>query len=392
MNAMAACGKAWQYTVSATRLRAGLALVVGVVFGMGAVLQVGLLPQQAQAAQLRLKDISHIKGVRENQLIGYGLVVGLNRTGDQSRSTLNAEFNFIRNMGGRLQNQNDIRSTNTAAVIVTANVPPFAKSGDRLDVMVSSMADAKSLEGGTLIATQLMAPNGEVVALAQGALSVGGTSVDAGGSSARTAITTTGRVPQGAIMERDIYTDIGDEFGVDIVLDRTDFTMAARVAEAINKGLAPAKALDGSSIRVSLPDQYIDNKIAFLAKLEVIKVESIDDIAKVVVNERTGTIVIGNGVRLLPAAVAHGGITVKVNTTNAVSQPNAFAQGETLGVTNSEIDVKEEAGSLIELGGGSTLGDLVGALNAIGVSPNDLISILQALKTAGSLEAQLEII
>lgn len=346
----------------------------------------------AEAASLRLKDITHIKGVRENQLIGYGLVVGLNRTGDQSRSTLNAQFNFIRNMGGRLANQNDIRSTNTAAVIVTANIPAFAKSGDRIDVLVSSMADAKSLEGGTLVATQLLAPNGEIIALAQGPVSVGGTSVDAGGSSARTAITTTGRVPQGAIMERDINTEIGDEFGVDLILNRNDFTMASRVAKTVTANLAPAQAMDGSSVRVNMPDQYLNDKIGFLSQLENLTVQSIDEIAKVVVNERTGTIVIGNGVRLLPAAVAHGGITVKVNTTNSVSQPGAFAQGETVGVTNSDIEVTEEAGSLIELTGGSSLGDLVGALNAIGVSPNDLISILQALKTAGSLEAQLEII
>ncbi len=352
-----------------------------------------VLPQPtASAASLRIKDITHIKGVRENQLVGYGLVVGLNRTGDQSRSTLNAEFNFIRNMGGRLANQNDIRSTNTAAVVVTATIPAFSKSGDRIDVLVSSMADAKSLEGGTLIVTQLMAPNGEVVALAQGPISTGGTSVDAGGSSTRTAITTTGRIPQGAIMERDMYTEIGDDFGVDLILDRNDFSMAARVAKAV-KVLAPAKAMDGSSVRVTIPDEFIDDKISFLAQLETIRVDSIDDISKVVVNERTGTIVIGNGVRLLPAAVAHGGITVKVQTTNSVSQPGAFSpSAETVGVTNSEIDVIENPGSLIELGGNASLGDLVAALNALGVTPNDLISILQALKSAGSLEAKLEII
>lgn len=345
-----------------------------------------------EAASLRLKDITHIKGVRKNQLVGYGLVVGLARTGDQSRSTLNAEYNFIKNMGGRLDNENTIRSTNTAAVVVTAMVPAFAKEGDHIDVLVSSMADAKSLEGGTLISTQLKAPNGEIVAVAQGPVSVGGSSVDAGGSSTRTAITTSGRVPQGAIMERDIRTDIGDEYGLDLVLDRNDFTMANRVAEAITHGLGPARAVDGSSIRVNIPDQYIDNRIAFISKLENITVNSIDEIAKVVVNERTGTIVIGNGVRLLPAAVAHGGITVKVKTTNEVSQPGAFANGDTMGVTNSEVEIEEEAGSLIELQGGSTLGDLVSALNAIGVSPNDLISILQALKAAGSLESALEII
>ncbi|MDH4379811.1 MAG: flagellar basal body P-ring protein FlgI [Vampirovibrionales bacterium] len=345
-----------------------------------------------QAANLRLKDITHIKGVRLNQIVGYGLVVGLAKTGDQSRSTLNAEFNFLRNMGGRLANPNDIRSTNTAAVIVTATIPPFAKAGDRLDVVVSSMADSKSLEGGVLVSTQLQAPSGEIIALAQGPISTGGTSVDAGGSSKRTAITTTGRIPQGGIMERDIQTDIGDEYGMDVILDRTDFTMAQRVAETITKQLAPARATDASTIRVNFPDKFLDNRVGFISLMENLSVNSIDQIAKIVVNERTGTIVIGNAVRLLPAAVAHGGITVTVDTTNSVSQPNALAQGESIGVTNSKIEIEEKPGSLIQLSANSTLSDLVGALNAIGVTPNDLISILQALKAAGSLEAELQII
>lgn len=347
----------------------------------------------ADAAKLQLKDIAHVKGVRINQLVGYGLVVGLNRTGDQSRSTLNAEFNMIRNMGGRLNNQNDIRSTNTASVVVTANVPPFAKPGDQIDVTVSSLADAKSLEGGVLVSTQLLAPNGEVVALAQGPISTGGISVEASGSSKRTAITTSGRIPQGAIVEREIHTDIGDDYGIELVLNRTDFSMAKRVADAISRQGSEARAIDGSTVRVNLPDAYVDDRVSFMAIIETLQVDSIDRIAKVVVNERTGTIVIGNGVRLLPAAVAHGGITVSVKSTNEISQPGAMASvGETMGVTNSEIDVKEETGSLIELKGGATLADLVAALNAIGVTPLDLISILQALREAGSLEASLEII
>ncbi len=351
-----------------------------------------VVPVSGSAAKLRIKDISHIKGVRINQLVGYGLVVGLGRTGDQSRSTLFTEYNLIRNMGLRM-NPNDIRSTNTAAVVVTATVPPFAKEGDRIDVVVSSMADAKSLEGGTLVATQLVAPNGEVVAVAQGPVSVGGTSVDAGGSSKRTSVTTAGRVPQGAVMEREIFTEIGDDFGMELVLDRTDFTMANRVAQAITSALAPAQAIDGSTIRVHLPEKYLDDKVRFISIMENLEVNSIDEIAKVVVNERTGTIVIGNGVRLLPAAVAHGGITVTVKTTNEISQPGAFSQtGETMGVTNSEIEIEKVPGSLVELNGGATLSDLVAALNAIGVAPVDLISILQALKAAGSLEATLEII
>lgn len=350
-------------------------------------------PSSSDAVRLRLKDVTHVKGVRNNQLVGYGLVVGLSKTGDKSRSTQNASFNLIQNMGGRLNTDNDIRSTNTAAVMVTALVPPFAKAGDPLDLMVSSIADAKSLEGGVLISTQLMAPNGEVVAVGQGPISVGGVSVSAGGSSARTAITTSGRVPNGAIIEREINTEIGDASGLDLVMSRTDFTMASKIAESISHSLGPARAVDGSSVRVEFPPQFADNRVGFIAALENLEVDTNLENAKVIVNERTGTIVIGANVRLLPAAVAHGGITVSVATTNAISQPNSFSQGgSTQGVTNSKITIDEKPGSLVKLNANSSLGDLVAALNAIGVTPSDLISILQALKAAGSLEATLEII
>ncbi len=352
-----------------------------------------LLGLSAAAATLRVKDISHVKGVRNNQLVGYGLVVGLSKTGDKSRSTQTTTANLINNFNGRLNNDNDIRSTNTAAVIVTAIVPPFAKEGDPLDVMVSSMADASSLEGGVLVNTELRAPNGEVVALAQGPLSTGGTSVSASGSSKRTAITTSARIPNGAIMEREIQTDIGDENGMDLVLNRTDFTLASRVAESITKSVAPARAIDGSTVRVLFPDQFIDNRVAFLSKVENVTVNATEEVAKVVINERTGTIVIGNNVKLLPAAVAHGGITVSVSTENSVSQPGSFSPGgQTVGVSNSKISIDKAQGSLVKLGANATLQDLVAALNALGVTPSDLISVLQALKASGSLEAILEII
>jgi flagellar P-ring protein precursor FlgI len=261
-----------------------------------------------------------------------------------------------------------------------------------MDVIVSSMGNAKSLEGGVLISTLLMAPNGEVVAVAQGPISTGGTSASAGGSSVRTAIVTSARVPQGAIIEREIHTELGDGSGLDLVLNRTDFTLASQVASLINSQLAPARAMDGSSIRVQFPANFADNRVAFMAKLENLSINYQATSARVVVNERTGTVVIGNDVRLQPAAVAHGGITVSVQATNTVSQPNSFGQGQTVGVTNTDINVTENAGSLIKLNSNATLNDLVTALNAIGVTPNDLISVLQALKAAGSLEAELEII
>lgn len=361
-------------------------------------IMVGLLTQVlpasiAQAATLRLKDIAHVKGVRNNQLVGYGLVVGLSKTGDKSRSTQTSTADLINNFNGRLNNSNDIRSTNTAAVIITAIVPPFAKAGDPLDVMVSSMADASSLEGGVLVNTELRAPNGEIVALAQGPLSTGGTSVDASGSSKRTAITTSARIPGGAIMEREIHTEIGDDYGLDLVLNRTDFTLASRVAESITKSVAPARALDGGTVRVLFPDQYIDNRVAFLSKVENVTVNTTEEIAKVVINERTGTIVIGSHVKLLPAAVAHGGITVSVSTENSVSQPNSLTNGgQSIGVSNSKISIDKAPGSLVKLGANASLQDLVAALNTLGVTPSDLISVLQALKAAGSLEATLEII
>jgi flagellar P-ring protein FlgI len=348
----------------------------------------------AQTQWLRLKDITHIKGVRNNQLVGYGLVVGLNKTGDKSRSTLNAQWNLLQNLGARISNENDIKGGNAAAVMVTALVPAFAKPGDTLDVRVSSMADAKSLEGGVLIATQLQAPNGEVVAVAQGPVSTGGSSIEAGGSSKRTAITTSARIPGGGIIEREITTQLGDASGVDLVMDRTDFTLAAQIAEQVTATLAPADALDGTTIHVELPEAFRHNRVGFLARLENIQVKPTSDaVAKVVINEHTGTIVIGNAVRLLPAAVAHGGIVVTVQTTNSVSQPTALSSGGvTAGASNAQIDIEKKPGSLVELMGGSSVRDLVNALNAIGVTPSDLISILQALQAAGSLKATLEII
>jgi flagellar P-ring protein precursor FlgI len=346
----------------------------------------------ATAANLKLKDISRVKDVRYNQVVGYGLVVGLSDTGDTNRAAQQAQQNLLSHLGARVENVNDLRGKNVAQVMVTALVPPFAKPGDRMDVIVSSMGNAKSLEGGVLISTLLMAPNGEVVAVAQGPISTGGTSASAGGSSVRTAIVTSARVPQGAIIEREIHTELGDGSGLDLVLNRTDFTLASQVASLINSQLAPARAMDGSSIRVQFPANFADNRVAFMAKLENLSINYQATSARVVVNERTGTVVIGNDVRLQPAAVAHGGITVSVQATNTVSQPNSFGQGQTVGVTNTDINVTENAGSLIKLNSNATLNDLVTALNAIGVTPNDLISVLQALKAAGSLEAELEII
>ena len=342
--------------------------------------------------RVRIKDITHIQGVRENQVVGYGLVVGLQNTGDNSRHTQMTSQQMLQNFGTVIDQSNYIQKGAAAAVIVTATIPPFAKNGDRIDVTVSAMADAKSLEGGVLVQTQLRAPNGEIVAVAQGPLSVGGASAKSGGSSSRTSITTTGRVPNGAIIERDIVSTIGDETSLTLLLDQADYTMAAQIADVIDRNLTPAIALDGGSVKVTIPQNYRNDRISFISILENISVNVARERAKVVINERTGTVVIGADAKLMPAAVAHGGITVNIQAYNGVSQPNAFSDGQTVGVTNAEIEIEKKEASLIEMKANSTLGDLVNALNSIGVTPTDLIAILQALKISGSLQAELQMI
>jgi len=349
---------------------------------------------KADAATVRIKDIAHVSGIRDNQVVGYGIVTGLASTGDNSRSTQITNQNLLNSLGTTIANFNDIKKGNSAAVIVTATIPPFAKNGDRVDVTVSSMADAKSLEGGVLIQTQLTAPNGEVVAVAQGPISVGGTDQSAGGSKVRTSITTSGRIPDGAIIERDINTSIGDENGIKLVLNKGDYTMVSRVTQAINTNIAPARAVDGNSVQVTIPVNFQNDRVGFLSMIENLVVTINDNPAKVVVNERTGTVVIGNEVKLLPAAIAHGNLTVSISTNYNVSQPNPFAPvgAETVVTQTSKIDVTKESGKIIELPANSNLSQLVRALNSIGVTPFDLISILQALKAAGSLQATIEII
>jgi len=352
----------------------------------------GLLPADAIETKVRIMDIAHISGVRENQVVGYGIVAGLPGTGDNSRSTQITNKMLLRNLGTVIEQENYIQKGDSAAVIVTATIPPFAKNGDKIDCTVSAIADGKSLEGGVLIQTILKAPNGEAVAVAQGPVSVGGINKSAGGSSARTAITTTGRIPGGAIVERDIYTEIGDENSITLCIDKSDYTMVSRIARTINNSVAPASAIDGSSVKVMIPAKFLNDRVTFLSVLENLEVSPTLERAKVVVNERTGTVVIGADVKLLPAAVAHGNITVTVSTSNEVSQPNPFSQGATVGFENSDIEINKTPASLINMPANSNLNDLVRALNSIGVAPVDLISILQALKKSGSLQADLIII
>ncbi len=352
----------------------------------------GMISSDVLATMVRIKDIAHVKGVRNNQIVGYGIVVGLPGTGDNSRSTQITNQMLLQNLGTVIEQSNYIQKGSSAAVLVTATVPPFAKNGDQIDLTVSTMADAKSLEGGVLVQTQLRAPNGEIIAIGQGPVSVGGISKDSNGTSTRTAITTTGRIPRGGIVERDINTVIGDENSLTLLLDKSDYTMATRVAGTISRNVTAAKALDGSSIKVAIPAKFNNDRIAFLSIIENMMVDATRDKARVVVNERTGTVVIGSEVKLLPAAVAHGNITVTVQTTNQVSQPEPFAGGTTTAFANSAVSVNKGGGSLVTMPANSTLNDLVRALNAIGVAPIDLISIMQALREAGSLQAEIQVI
>ena len=357
------------------------------------IMMTAMMPVSAYAATVRIVDITHVKGVRENQLVGYGVVVGLPGTGDNSRSTQITNKMLLMNLGTVIEQENYIQKGATAAVIVTATVPPFAKNGDKIDVTVSTMADAKSLEGGVLVQTILKAPNGEAVAVAQGPVSVGGVNAtgNAGGQR-RTSITSTGRIPDGAIMERDIDTTIGDENSIILSIDKSDYTMVARIAQTISNLVAPAKAIDGSSVEVTIPANFRNNRVGFLSIIENLEVKPTMEKARVVVNERTGTVVIGADVKLLPAAVAHGNITVTVSTETSVSQPNPFSNGETVGFTNEGVNVEKMMGRVVEMPANSNLNDLVKALNSIGVAPIDLISILQALKKSGSLQADLVVI
>jgi len=341
---------------------------------------------------LRIKDITHIKGIRENQVVGYGLVVGLQSTGDNSRHTQMTSQQMLLALGTVIDQSNYIQKGTTAAVIVTATIPPFAKEGDKIDVTVSAMADAKSLSGGVLVQTQLRAPNGEIVAVAQGPVSVGGITASGGGASSSKGVTTTGRVPNGAIIERDILSTIGDETSLTLLLDKADYTMASRISKTISTRIAPAKAIDGGAVVVTIPQRYRDDRVTFLSLIENQIVGAVSEKAKVIVNERTGTVVIGGNTKLMPAAVAHGGITVTIRTENEISQPNAFAQGQTAVIQNAQIEITEKEASLVEMSANANLSDLVSALNNIGVTPMDLIAILQALSQAGSLQAELEVI
>ena len=345
----------------------------------------------------RIRDLASIQGVRDNQLIGYGLVVGLDGTGDmtmQTPFTTQSLTNMLQQMGINMPATAaaTLMLKNVAAVMVTATMSPFAKPGQTFDVTVSSMGNAKSLKGGTLLMTPLKGADGNIYAMAQGNLLVGGAGAEAGGSSVQVNQLSVGRISDGATVERAVPTQLGQGQFIDLELNTMDFTTASRVVDAINRNFLPgtASALDGRMIRVKAPVNP-DERVSFLGQVEDVEVDPAVAAAKVILNARTGSIVMNQAVTIENCAVAHGNLSVVISTTPTVSQPGAFSGGTTAVTQQSKISVKADKGSLITLEGAS-LGDVVKALNAIGATPQDMLSILQALKAAGTLKASLEII
>ncbi|ETX67184.1 flagellar basal body P-ring protein FlgI [Vibrio parahaemolyticus] len=348
-------------------------------------MSVALFSTAAQAA--RIKDVAQVAGVRSNQLVGYGLVSGLPGTGEANPFT---EQNF----GIQLPPGTKPKIKNVAAVMVTAELPPFSKPGQQVDVTVSSIGSAKSLRGGTLLQTFLKGLDGQVYAVAQGNLVVSGFSAEgADGSKIVGNNPTVGLISSGATVEREIPNPFGRGDYITFNLLESDFTTAQRMADAVNNFLGPqmASAVDATSVRVRAP-RDVSQRVAFLSAIENLEFDPADGAAKIIVNSRTGTIVVGKHVRLKPAAVTHGGMTVAIKENLNVSQPNSFSGGQTVVVPDSDIEVTEEKGKMFKFEPGLTLDDLVRAVNEVGAAPSDLMAILQALKQAGAIEGQLIII
>jgi len=346
----------------------------------------------SSADAARLKDMASVKGVRSNQIIGYGLVVGLRGTGDKAgaRFTTQSLRSLLSKMGIALD-PNAIRVANVAAVMVTADLPPFARTGAEIDAVVSSIGDAQSLEGGMLLMTPLLGNDGEIYAIAQGAVAVGGFSVQGGGAAVSQNHPTVGTLVGGATVEREVpYSLVGRE-QFEISLHNPDFTTARRTASRINEafGTQVAAARDSGTLDLKIPDRFRNDVVGFLARVETLDVVP-DKSARIILNERTGTIVMGDQVRVSTVAVSHGNLTVIVNRTNQVSQPAPFGRGQTTRLQNTEIEAFEEQAQLSVIEETVTIGELVRALNAMGTTPTDLISIIQAIKASGALAAEVE--
>ena len=346
----------------------------------------------------RIKEVAAVEGVRSNALTGFGLVVGLDGTGDQTTQmpyTSQGITNYLKQLGITLPAAAiaSLQLKNVAAVLVTAQLPAFARPGQAIDVNVSSMGNSKSLKGGMLIATPLKGADGEVYAMAQGNLIVAGAGASAGGSKVQINHLSAGRIPNGAQVERTVPTPLLEGDSINLGLEASDFQTARRVAQAINKrfGEGSAKALDGRTVKVMAPSES-DARVSFIAEMEELSLESSTPAAKVVINSRTGSIVLNGSVTLGSCAIAHGNLSVSITTTPMVSQPNPLSGGTTTVTEKSNIQIRQEPGMLIQLPPSNQLSEVVRALNALGATPQDLLAILQAIKAAGALNAELEVI
>lgn len=343
----------------------------------------------------RIKDIARLDGVRTNQLVGYGLVVGLDGTGDSKSTqfTVQSLVNMLDRMGVTV-NRDEVKVDNVAAVMVTSELPPFIKPGSEIDVTISSIGDSDSLAGGTLVMTPLKGPDGNVYAVAQGAVLVG--SLSFGGKAAKVQKNhpTVGRIPGGALVERVIPFELPKTDYLTYRIEDTDFTTISRIAVAINErfGANTSRPLDGASVAVNLPDSYQGRTVNFLSEIEAIEVTT-DSPARIVVNEKTGTIVMGDDVRIDTVAVSHGNLNMVISESTEVSQPNAFARrGRTVASPSTDIEVNEDSSELVVMDMGVSIAEIARALNAIGASPRDLIAILQAIKASGALHAELVVL
>ena len=352
-------------------------------------------PASANAA--RIKEVASVQGVRSNPLMGYGLVVGLDGTGDQTTSapfTTQSIIGMLAQMGVTVPQGTSMQLKNVAAVMVTAQLPAFAQPGQTIDVNVSSMGNAKSLRGGTLIATPLKGADAQIYALAQGNLIVGGAGASAGGSKVQINHLSAGRVPEGATVERSVPTPMNQGEFMQLDLNSNDYNTAREVARAINTrmGAGLAQAVDGRVVRVRMPTSP-DARVSFMADIENLSVELMPPSAKVVINARTGSVVMNQSVTLAACAVAHGNLSVTISSTPVISQPSALSSGgQTVVGEKADISIRQEAGALIQLPAGTRLSEVVKALSLLGATPQDLVGILQALRAAGSLQAELEVI
>ncbi|MFL6696474.1 MAG: flagellar basal body P-ring protein FlgI [Vitreoscilla sp.] len=370
-----------------TALRVGICAIILVIIS-------ALFAPPANAT--RIKEVAAVQGVRSNQLVGYGLVIGLDGTGDQTTQapfTTQGLQSMLQQLGVTLPAGTTMQLKNVAAVIVTASLPAFAQPGQAIDIDVSSVANAKSLRGGTLVATPLKGADGQVYAIAQGNLIVGGAGAAAGGSKVTINHLSAGRIPEGATVERAVPTPLSQGDTLELDLNSADYATARAVANAINanKGAGVARALDGRVIKVRAPTDS-NARVDFLADLENLDISLSAPAAKIVMNARTGSIVMNQAVTLAPCAVAHGSLSVTINSNPQVSQPAPNSGGQTVVTDKTDIAISSQAGSLVNMPAGTRLADVVKALNALGATPQDLLAILQAMKSAGALTADIEVI